>query len=73
MEIVNRRPLRDATGGYAPKKRPKPRARQFDCPCGCGRRSAFTQPRSLRFVAAPVTPRLDAAGLDAAPEPENVA
>ncbi len=31
-----------------PKSRPKPRPQRFDCPCGCGRRSWFTQPRSLR-------------------------
>lgn len=55
MSERERHLLRDATNVPVPSRRTRPRVQRFECPCGCGRRSAFTQPRSLRFVAKAVS------------------
>ena len=48
------RPSPGATDSLALKKPRRPaRAalRRYECPCGCGRRSWFSQPRTLRAAA----------------------
>ena len=51
MNVFQLLPSPGVRDGFASKKVLRPKPRIIECACGCGRRSWFTQPRSLR--AAP--------------------
>ena len=51
MAVFRPRSTRGVTATYASKKRDRSLPQRFDCPCGCGKRGWFTQPRSLRVAS----------------------
>lgn len=60
MTYFELRPSPGATASLGREKLAPKRVRHknFSCPCGCGRKRSFTQPRSLRasaFVASAVS------------------
>ena len=54
MNVFQLLPSPGVRDGFVSKKVLRPKLRIIECACGCGRRSWFTQPRSLR--AAPQKP-----------------
>ena len=56
MNVFQLLPSPGVRGGFVSRKVLRSKPRIIECACGCGRRSWFTQPRSLR--AAPQKPAL---------------
>ena len=68
MNVFQLLPSPGVRDGFASKKVLRPKPRIIECACGCGRRSWFTQPRSLR--AAPQKPESISPGTPTHNNPE---